>query len=533
MLAIHHLQCKNHNPVYQARQTKRMMNKTRIKTIAALTIFLFACTNTNTDSHSVTKKAEKYEANWESLSKHKAAPEWFVDAKLGIYFHWGVYTVPGRNTEWYPRNMYLKDNVVYKHHLKTYGDPADFGYHDFVPMFKAEHFDPEDWAALFQQAGARFAGPVAQHHDGFAMWASEVNPWNVMDKGPERDILGELFSSLKKREMKTIATFHHARNGQRNADKPENWYNAYDSHYPYVPDWPTSTTDPELRKLYGNFPTIDEFNQYWLDQVNEVVDKYSPDIIWYDSWLNLIPESYRQEMAAHFFNHGSKNNQEVVTCHKQTDMPMSCSVLDFEQGGRREIYPMPWMTDITISNRSWSYIEGQTYKDAAPVLRNMIDVWSKNGIVLLNISPRADGVIPDEQRKVLLEIGAWLEKYGEAVYETRPFDLFGYGTANDIAGAHGGQSAKMEYTAEDVRFTVSKDDKTMYVFFLGKPEAGKRIQMRSLGKHRYPTRSPIKRVTLLGTNTEVEWELTTNHFYLTIPEVEMNELATVFKFELE
>ena len=476
---------------------------------------------------------KKYNANWESLFKHEAAPEWFVDSKLGIYFHWGPYSVPAYETEWYPRFMFIEDHKVNKHHKATYGDPKEFGYEKFIPMFKAEHFDAEKWADLFVEAGAKFAGPVALHHDGFAMWDSEVTPWNAKDKGPKQDILGEMFSSLEKRGLKTIATFHHSRTGQRNANKPENWGDGYNSHYPYRPGYPTASTDPDLRVLYGNFETMDQFHDYWLDIVNEVVDKYSPDIIWYDAWLRMIPEKYKQEMAAHFFNSGLKNNKEVVTCHKQNDMPMDCSVLDFEQGGRREIHPMPWLTDITLSFNAWSYIEGQTYKDAGMVVRNMIDVWSKNGVVLLNISPRADGIIPNEQQVVLKQIGSWLKTYGEAVYETRPYHVYGYGSASADAGSHGGQSSTVKYTADDVRFTQSKDGKTVYVFFLGQPKAGERVRINKFAIHHYHPTSPIKKVTLLGTDVEAEWEATTSTFYLTMPDVEMNEIATVFKFELE
>ncbi|MEN0051991.1 MAG: alpha-L-fucosidase, partial [Bacteroidota bacterium] len=389
----------------------------------------------------------KYEPNQESLSKHEAAPDWFADAKLGIYFHWGPYSVPAYGSAWYPRNMYLKGSKVHKFHEKNFGSIEEFGYEDFIPMFRAEHFDPEDWADLFEMAGAKFAGPVAQHHDGFAMWNSEVNPWNVADKGPKRDILGELFTSLKARNIKTIATFHHARLGQRNAKIPEHWgKKGYNSHYPYHPELPTATTDPELSKLFGNFETIEEFNEYWLAQVNEVVDKYKPDVIWYDSWLNLIPESYRNEMAAHYFNSAAKNNQEVVICRKQDDLPLEYSVVDIEQGGRRDIHPMPWMTDITLGESRWMYVEGHKYKTADLVIRNMIDVWSKNGIVLLNVSPRADGVINQEQRKVLKQIGDWLKVHGEAVYGTRPHTIFGYGSAKAIDGSHGGQSSKVKYT---------------------------------------------------------------------------------------
>lgn len=505
-----------------------------IKIILLSFVLVYGCKNKESQQSNNQIATSIYEPTIESLSKHEAAPEWFQDAKLGIYFHWGPYSVPAYGSAWYPHNMYKDKGAIRKYHEENYGSIQEFGYEDFIPMFKAEEYDPEDWADLFKMAGAKFAGPVAQHHDGFAMWDSEVNPWNAADMGPKRDVLGELFKSLNKRDLKTIATFHHARNGQRNANKPEAWKTAYDSHYVYHPNLPTSTTDPKLRKLFGNFETIEEFNQYWLDQVNEVVDKYSPDILWYDSWLNLIPEEKRMEMAAHHFNNGIKNNKEVVTAHKQDDLPLEYSVLDFEQGGRRDIHPMAWMTDITLGQSRWMYVEGHKYKDAALVVRNMIDVWSKNGIVLLNVSPRADGVINQEQRSILKEIGEWLNVHGEAVYGTRTHTIFGYGTASADDGHHGGQSSKVEYTENDVRFTIAKDKKAMYVFFLGKPEVGKRLAMRSIGGyHRNIPPSPIKNVTLLGSNTNVEWEVTSDSFYLTMPDTDMNELATVFKFELE
>ena len=495
------------------------------------TAVLLSC---QTSQPIIQEKVISYEPNWESINQHKAAPEWFADAKFGIYFHWGPYSVPAFGSAWYPHNMYKDNSKERRYHEENYGSIYEFGYEDFIPMFKAEHFDPEDWAQLFKATGAKFAGPVAQHHDGFAMWDSDVNPWNAADMGPQRDILGEMFSALEKEGLRTIATFHHARNGQRNARDTANWKIGYNSHYVYHPDLPTATTDPKLRMLFGNFEIIDEFNQYWLDQVNEVVDKYSPDIIWFDSWLNLIPEQHRMEMMAHHFNNGVKESKEVMTAHKQEDLPLESSVLDFEQGGRGDVHPLPWMTDITLGESRWMYVEGHPYKKADLVVRNMIDVWSKNGIVLLNVSPRADGVINQEQRDILRQIGDWMSIHGEAVYGTRPHVLFGYGPGRGGDGHNGAFSSTVNYTEQDVRFTIAKDKSAMYVFLLGVPRAGNKTSFRAIGGyHRNIPPGKIKDVTLLGHDVEVAWELTTGDFFITMPDVNYNPLATVFKLELE
>lgn len=479
------------------------------------------------------KEVPLVEENWESMATHEKEPEWFIDSKLGIYFHWGVYSVPAYGSEWYPRWMYVPNRKgwggdIYKHHVETYGNPSEFNYHEFVPMFKAEHFDPADWADLFQQAGAKFAGPVAQHHDGFAMWDSELNPWNSSDKGPQKDILGDLFKELKARDMHTIATFHHARNLQRHSADSSEWGGSK-SHFPYHPDYATSTQDAELKYLYGNIPEA-EFNEYWLGQVNEVVDNYEPDIIWFDSWLDEIPETYRQKMVAHHFNAAAKRGVESVVCYKQKDLPRNVGVLDIEQGGMKEMSPDYWMTDITISTRSWCYIQDQKYKDAALVIRNMIDVWSKKGIVLLNISPMANGVIPDEQRLVLADIGDWLNVFGEAVYGSRAYSVFGYGNAEIHEGHFGGQSATIEYSADDIRFTQSKDGKSVYVFLLGMPKENTALRI----KHIVDTNEQkIKKISMLGDKSKMVWSVEGDVLIIETPGAEkMNEIATVFKVDL-
>jgi alpha-L-fucosidase len=482
-------------------------------------------------------KELKFEENWESLSQIDREPDWFKNAKFGIYFHWGVYTVPAYDNEWYPRWMYVPGRedwggTVYEHQTNTYGPLSEFNYHDFIPMFTGEYFDAKEWADLFQQAGAKFAGPVAQHHDGFAMWDSEVNPWNAKDMGPEKDVLGELYEELKKNEMKTIATFHHARLLQRYAQDTASWAKntpdpGWDSHYPYHPDYVTSTTDPKLRKLYGNIP-VDEFHEYWLNQVNEVVDKYAPDIIWFDSWLDAIPENYRQKMVAHHFNTAASRGQQPIAAHKQEDLPASVGLLDIEQGGKTEISEDYWLTDVTLSYGSWSYVDGQTYKPPSLVIRNMIDVWSKRGVVLLNISPKADGTIVDEQRDVLKKIGQWINDHEEAVYHTRAFTMYGYGEAAFEEGHFGGQSATIDYNEKDIRFTVSVDQKHLYIYSLGLPAPDSPIEIRT------GVNPNIKRVSVLGSGVDVPWSVADSTLSFTTPNaLDMDSIATVFDVEFE
>lgn len=512
-----------------------MIKVNRLFLILSITAALVSCT-TGSDTKAPDTD-EKFEETWESLSTVEREPEWFKDAKFGIYFHWGVYSVPAYGTEWYPRWMYVpgrKDwgGDIFAHHEKTFGPVSQFNYHDFIPMFTAEHFDAKEWAELFKNSGAKFAGPVAQHHDGFAMWDSKLNPWNAKAMGPKKDILGELFAELKKNDMKTIATFHHERLIQRYAQDTAKWAQntpdpGWDSHYPYHPDYITSTTDPKLRLLYGNMPEA-EFLDYWLNQTNEVVDNYGPDIIWFDSWLELIPEKYRQKMVAHHFNTATARGQHPIVAYKQEDLPANVGILDIEQGGKKDISEDYWLTDITLSNDSWCYINGQTYKEPSLVIRNMIDVWSKKGIVLLNISPMANGTINKEQRDVLAAIGKWISKHKEAVYETRTHSTFGYGEAAIEEGHFGGQSATITYSKNDIRFTVSKDKNTLYVFSLGLPTPKAPLEIRT------DIERKVKRVSLVGSEVELRWSVAGNKVTLQTPDAtDMDELATVFRIEFE
>ncbi len=493
-----------------------------------------SCGTSSSEVHSI---QASYEENWDSLAKVNEEPEWFKDAKFGIYFHWGVYSVPAYSTEWYPRMMHFEGLGVYEHHLENYGHPSEFGYHDFVPLFRAEEFDPEEWAELFVKAGARFAGPVAEHHDGFSMWDSDATPWNSMDKGPGRDITGELEKAIKARGLKFITTFHHARNLQRYKGKEEEvitrekniHYQFRKSHYPLFPGMPPSMDDPELNYLYGNIPEPQWLEEVWYAKLKEVVDKYSPDLIYFDSWLNYIPDSMRLRFCTYYLNHALEEGKEVVIVRKQTDLPLECSVDDFEKSRKNHLAEKAWMTDETISNGSWSYTENLHIKPAVEHLHVLIDIVSKNGVLMLNISPKADGTIPEDQREVLLKMGAWLDQYGEAIYGTRPWYTFGEGPTVEPDSEHPGGFQSISYTSADVRYTTSGT--SVYAMLLGKPMAGEDILLRAFSAQNSDKDITIQRITLPGSNEELKWSMTEDGLSIRIPNSGLDEMATVLKIE--
>ena len=499
---------------------------TTLRAASAATVFalaLLACPAADA--------AEPYQPTWESLRTHTPAPEWFRDAKLGIYFHWGVYSVPAFGNEWYPRTMFGKNNDSdrwsYDHHVQTYGDPAEYPYERFVPQFTAEHFDADAWVELFQQAGARFVGPVAEHHDGFAMWDSDVTPWNAADRGPQRDILGEIAAAARQRDMKLVATFHHARNNlwQKDPAKDE-----WTGHYSHVKrDFPQLLDDPERALLYGYMPR-DKFLTFWRAKLDEVIDRYSPDIIYFDSWLDEIPEDQRQQFVAHYFNHAAAHDQQVLVAFKQEDLPIDVGVLDLEKGGMAELAERPWLTDDTVSYGSWCYTRDLRIKPTKVVLHSFIDIISKNGQLMLNVSPKADGTIPAEQQSVLRELGAWLAKYGEAVYETRPFVMYGHGPTQTGKGHFGGIATDKPYTADDVRYT--RRGATVYAIQLGAPQPGSTIVLQAFAKQDDAAPFDVKQVKLLGSDEPIKWSQTDAGVEITAPANPPDEMAVVYRIDL-
>lgn len=367
--------------------------------------------------------AQTYKPTWESLSKKDAAPGWFEDAVLGIYCHWGVYSVPGfafdDPTErvdsglWYGAQMYNPKNVfgVYQFHLKTYGDPCKFGYHDFVPLFKAEKWDPDSWAKLYKYAGTDFAGVCAEHGDGFAMWDTAFDEYNAMDKGPHRDILGEMFDAARKHGMRTIATFHEAPGS------------IYELAKRYCPDG-VGPNDPKYADLYGESTRSELYNK-----LIEVVDKYRPDQMWFEG-AGIYGERRWKSFLAYYFNAAEEWGKDVMVTQKDADeVLLSCTVLDVEGGcfpggvwqwaGMEDPQEQRWQKDVPIGNY-WAYAEGVGCRPINMLVDGIVDRISKNGVTLLDVAPKADGTLPAAQVEGLKKLGQWMAINKEALYAARP-----------------------------------------------------------------------------------------------------------------
>ena len=431
---------------------------------------------------------ERYHQNWESLRNHQV-PDWFRDAKFGIFIHWGVYSVPGAfSSEWYPNKMYLQGSKEFNYHVQKYGPQDKFGYKDFIPMFKAGKFNAASWVALFKKAGAKYVVPVAEHHDGFAMYKTSLSKWNAVDMGPHRDVIGELAAEVRRQGLIFGLSSH----------RIEHWF-----FFGGGRKFPSDVLDPQWEDFYGpardeKEPPSPEFMDNWLIRCGELAEKYQPQLFWFDWWIEY-PEMtpYRKAFAAYYYNKGLDWKKDVVLNYKDTAFPRDVAVLDVERGKLNEIQNIPWQTDDAIANNSWGYSRDATYKSPKYVINNLIDIVSKNGNLLLNIGPKPDGTITHEETTVLLEMGKWLDINGEAIYGTRPWKIFGEGPTPSASGIMGDQ--KQAFTAMDIRFTTKGD--VLYAIALGKPDAN--LVIRSLGTK---TEKPIAAIQLMGSADKVSWK---------------------------
>lgn len=448
--------------------------------------------------------------SWEVLQNHEI-PEWFKDAKFGIYAHLGVYCVPAFEGEWYPRLMLQEGHIVQKHHIETYGPIDEFGYHDFIPMFKLKNWDPKEWADLYKRAGAKFAGPVAEHHDGFSMWASKVNRWNARDMGPKRDVVGELVKEIRKNDMKVITSFHHGFN-------IEGYY--HDTENSFV-------NNPEYADLYGKLP-LEQGYELWLKKLKEVIDNYQPDQIWFDWGLRAIPMEYRQKFASYYYSKEKEWNKQVIITRKLDQLPYGVAVHDYEGGSPRDLAPRLWQTDQSTGGHYWSYRDGMKTRSPRWLLHELINVVSKNGVMLLNVCPAADGSIPGGQKEMLYEVGDWLKINGEAIYGTRPWRVSGEGPR-----MYGDRGYYYEYCSApqtnsiDVRYT-QKDGK-LYAICLNWPGDG-----FSFDKIQVKGKTDKAKVTLIG-HGEVEYTVEGEKLSISRMDVKENDMpfkhAYVLKIE--
>ncbi|MDX1286319.1 MAG: alpha-L-fucosidase, partial [Draconibacterium sp.] len=376
---------------------------------------------------------------------------------------------------------------------------------------------------------------------GYSMWDSEITPWNTADTGPGRDITGELEKAIKGKGMKFITTFHHAKHLQRYKGKEaseiennqENIGRAFrHSHYPLFEGMPPTIDDEKLNYLYGNISEEQWLEEVWFGKLKEVIDKYQPDIMWFDSWLDQIPEAYRQKFCAYYLNDAEKQGKEVVIVRKQDDLPLDCSVDDLEKSRKNRLEEKSWMTDETVSTGSWCYTQNLKIKPAADVLHVLIDIVSKNGVLLLNISPKADGTIPDDQKDVLIKMGEWLKKYGESIYSSRPWYTFGEGPTKEPEGhfSNHAEFLKIKYSAKDVRYTTNNGN--IYATILGWPGDNTDILFESFSKENWKEAKAIKNVSLLGCDEKIKYEITDKGLKVTTPAKAVDDMAVVFKVEL-
>lgn len=467
----------------------------------------------------------KYEPTWESLRQY-TVPEWYLNDKFGIFIHWGVYSVPAFGNEWYPRNMYLQDSKEFHHHLETYGPQSRFGYKDFIPQFTAAKFDAGQWARLFKDAGARFVVPVAEHHDGFAMYDCSLSDWCAAKMGPKRDIIGELAEAVRQQGLIFGLSSHRA----------EHWWFMSGGK-----QFDSDVQDPRYADFYGPAQPIDlewrskdwkprpdaKFLDDWLARTCELVDKYRPQLVWFDWWIEqIVFKPYLQKFAAHYYNRGQEWNLGVAINYKHDAFPEGTAVYDIERGQLKDISPLFWQTDTSISKNSWGYVAEQDYKTAGDIIGDLADIVSKNGALLLNIGPRPDGAIPEPEEGILREVGRWLAVNGEAIYGTRPWNIFGEGPTEVIEG-YFTDTKRTAYTSQDIRFTT-KDD-ALYAICLGLLEGQVTIKSLAAGSVNI---GQIVQVSMLGAPGALPWSQSEDGLTIAPPAEKPCRHACTFKIVL-
>jgi len=504
-----------------------------------------------------------FEPTWDSLAKNYECPEWFRDAKFGIWAHWSAQCVPEQG-DWYARNMYMEGTTQYKYHVEHYGHPSKFGFMELDNLWKAENWDPEKLMQLYVKAGAKYFVALANHHDNFDAYDSKYHAWNSVNVGTKKDIVGIWAKVAREHGLRFGVTNHsshawhwfqpaydHDREGPlagvpydaatlTKADGKGKWWEGLDPQELYCGlrlPVPAGATDTKSavdwhRKVDGNWwekiPPLDNgYANNWFLRAQDLVDKYQPDLFYFDD--EGIPfEKTGLEFVAHYYNanatrHGGKVQAVMNTKHLAAAQKPA-AVEDIERGVATGIMPQPWQTDTCIGN--WHYerrlFTEHKYKTVGQVVRMLVDIVSKNGNLLLNVPVRGDGTIDEDEVAFLEGLAKWMEINSEAIFGTRPWKVYGEGpsvTEQAESGTFGGARdvRSKPYTAEDIRFTVKGN--TLYALFLDWPKDGK-ITLRSLasgnGKPALLDRA-ITSVSLLGAKEKLIWTQDASGVHVTLP----------------
>ena len=530
-----------------------------IVAIAALTLpIMAAAEETNSPAVIVNTSAEpvavgKFQPTWESLKQYQV-PEWFHDAKFGIWAHWGPQCQP-EDGDWYARNMYFPGNSQYKFHTNHYGSPLEFGFKDVIHEWHAQNWNPEKLMALYQRAGAQYFFALANHHDNFDNWDSKYQPWNSVAVGPKKDLIGGWAAAARKNGMRFGVSVHasHAWSWYEpsqkfdgkltKADGAGKWWDGLDPQELYAQNHaPGKKLEWHWNASKGSSLPDQAYCDKFYNRTADLINKYKPDLIYFDdTGLPLWPVSDAGlKIAAHFYNrnnqlHGA-NDDGVLFGKILTPEQQQCMVWDIERGQANDIEPYPWQTDTCIGD--WHYqrarFEKHSYKSTKTVIQTLCDIVSKNGNLLLNIPVRGDGTIDDDELKVVQGIGDWMAVNRECIFSTRPWKIFGEGPASAGAKltAQGFNEGKgRPFTAEDVRFTQSKDGKTIYAIVLGGPTNG--VSLKSLGKSAKRLATSIQKIELLGSKEKLKWTQADEALAISQPKNLPNNFAIVFIVSLK
>ena len=457
----------------------------------------------------------KYHDDWQSIAA-RPVPAWYAEKRLGIFLHWGVFSVPAYH-DWYARCMYIKDSEEYRHHLEHYGPHKGFGWKDFIPSFTMDKFDPAEWVRLFRAAGADYIVPVAEHHDGFQNYRSDLSPWNAYEMGPHRDIMGDLLHEAEKQGLTPGASSHRVEhwwflgNGR---DFDSDISGEYEKGHIY---WPSRKEPGNQHDLFSTPAPDTEFLEDWLLRCAEICDRYHPRVMYFDWWVqHSAVRPYLRRFAAYYYNRSEAYGGGVI-CYKHDAMPFGTGIPDIERGSFSEAKPFLWQSDTSVMRTSWCHSErpGTQFKSAAEIVQTLSDIVSKNGRMLLNFGPVKDGTLCTEERQLLEKLAEWMKVNGEAIHGTGVWRIQQEGPTVHEEGQFS-DGAAPGYTSRDFRFTCRGN--SIYAVCMVCPENGRAdiTSLRVADASRMPLfNGIIGRVTVLGMG-EAVWKADAEalHVYL-------------------